>query len=141
MPDIMAIVFNNCLDSGSFPQLWKESIMVPIPKKQNPKYLNNLRPISLIPLPGKLLERIIHKHLYLYLESNLLLNDRQGGFRKEMNTSYTIMELVNYVNTGFNTNVPESCISAFADLSKAFDSIDRDIFIKRSHYMVLHTIF
>lgn len=95
MPDIMAIVFNNCLDSGSFPQLWKESIMVPIPKKQNPKYLNNLRPISLIPLPGKLLERIIHKHLYLYLESNLLLNDRQGGFRKEMDTSYTIMELVN----------------------------------------------
>lgn len=115
--------------------------MVPIPKKSNPKYLNNLRPISLIPLPGKLLERIIHKRLYVYLESNSLLTDRQGGFHKEMDTSNTIMELVNYVNSGFNLTSPEYCISAFADLSKAFDSIDRVLLVKRSHFMVSQIIY
>lgn len=53
-PEIMAKLFNQCLITGTYPESWKCSIMVPIPKNNNPLYLNNLRPISLVPLPGKL---------------------------------------------------------------------------------------
>lgn len=95
-PDIMADIFNKCLVSGIYPARWKHSIMVPIPKNNNPLYLNNLRPISLIPLPGKLFEKIIHSRLSGYFETNELLCKEQGGFRKGMDTSHTIYDLVNY---------------------------------------------
>lgn len=61
--------------------------------------------------------------MYSYLETNMLLSNRQGGFRKNMDTNQTITELVNNVNNGFNeSNLPS--IAVFADLSKAFYSID-----------------
>lgn len=78
--NVLTEIFNNCLIIGTFPMDWKVSIMVPIPKKPNAKVLNALRPISLIPLPGKLFEQLIHKFLYPYFETNGLLCEQQGGF-------------------------------------------------------------
>lgn len=102
----------------------------PIPKKLNSKIVDNLRPISLLPLPGQLFKKIIHRRMYTYLETNMLLSERQGGFRKNLHTSQTVLELVNYVNKGINAfNLPS--IAVFADLSKAFDSIDRSILLKK----------
>lgn len=72
-PEVMSNLFNKCLKTGIYPLSWKHSLMVPIPKNNNPLYLNNLRPISLIPLPGKLFEKIIHSRLSGYFETNNLL--------------------------------------------------------------------
>lgn len=53
--NILTGIFNNCIKHGIFPNHWKISSMVPIPKKPNAKLLKDLRPISLLPLPGKIL--------------------------------------------------------------------------------------
>lgn len=129
-PDIMANIFNKCLVTGIYPDSWKYSLMVPIPKNNNPLYLNNLRPISLIPLPGKLFEKILHSRLSGYFETNNLLCNEQGGFRKGMDTSHTIYDLVNYIYTGFNSDNSQ-CLAAFTDLAKAFDSLDRMLLLKK----------
>lgn len=60
------VIFNKCLRSGIYPALWQHSVMVPIPKISNPKILNNLRPISLLPVFGKIQEKIIHTRLHNY---------------------------------------------------------------------------
>lgn len=93
-------------------------------------YLNNLRPILLVPLPGKLFEKILHSRLSGYFESNNLLCIEQGGFRKSLDTSQTVYDLVNYINTGFDLNNSQ-CLAAFADLAKAFDSLDRTLLLKK----------
>lgn len=126
----MAEVFNKFIISGIYPDHWKQSIMVPIPKNSNPLYLNNLRPISLLPLPGKLFEKIIHTRLSNYFENNSLFCKNQGGFRRGMDTTHTIYELVDYVNNGFNLK-KNFCLAAFADLAKAFDSLDRSLLLKK----------
>lgn len=89
-PEVIAEVFNKCILTGIYPDSWKQSIMVPIPKNSNPLYLNNLRPISLLPLPGKLFEKIIHTRLSNYFENNNLFCVEQGGFRRGMDTTHTI---------------------------------------------------
>lgn len=132
--DVMTCIFNYCIKKGIFPELWKISTMVPIPKKANAKHLKDLRPISLIPIPGKVLERLIHMRLYPYLEHFGLLCPEQGGFRKNRNTCQTIFDLVDYVYQGFN-NKGEVCVTAFADLAKAFDSIDRNPLLKNMIFM------
>lgn len=101
---VLTCIFNNCLRTGIFPDLWKVSTMVPIPKKVNAKHLKDFRPISLIPLPGKILERLIHMRMYPYFENFDLLCKEQGGFRRNKDTSQTVFNLVDYVYQGFNND-------------------------------------
>lgn len=72
----------------------------------------------------------MHGHLSRYFENNDILCKEQGGLRKGMDTSNTIFELVDYINTGFNLK-KGYCIAAFADLAIAFDSIDRTLLLKK----------
>lgn len=108
--------------------------MVPIPpQKKNAKILKELRPISLILTPEKIGESIMHKRLYPYLENSKLLCQEKNWFRRNRDTCQTLFDLVDYIYKGFNNN-SEICITAFADLAKAFDSIDRSLLIKKLPY-------
>lgn len=81
-PRIFLHRINRCLTLGKFPQVWKVSTTTPIPKKGNSKELKHLRPISILPLPGKILKKILNIRLMAYLEFEKLLAVEQGGFRK-----------------------------------------------------------
>ena len=64
----LSIIFENCLQSGSFPNNWKKSNVVPIHKKGDKQLLNNYRPVSLLPICGNIFERIIFNSIFKYLE-------------------------------------------------------------------------
>ena len=64
--DHLAFLFNLCIRTAIFPDQWKKALVIPIPKGGNSKKVENFRPISLLPLPGKLLEKLIHTHLIVY---------------------------------------------------------------------------
>ena len=75
-------IFNLSLNTGIFPNLFKKAKIIPIPKVRNPKTLNQYRPISLLPIFSKILEKIVHKRFYSFLSLNSLLSPTQFGFRK-----------------------------------------------------------
>ena len=77
----LSLIFKNCIDSGIFPNLWKKSHIIPTHKKNDKRCINNYRPVSLLPIYGKIFERIIYNPVYLYLENKDLLNPHQSGFR------------------------------------------------------------
>ena len=79
IPEIITECFNLSLSTGIFPTRWKLAKVVPLFKSGDSTDVNNYRPISLLPLPGKLLEKIVHKHMFNYLETYNLLNNVQGG--------------------------------------------------------------
>ena len=93
LTDEITFMFNLSITSGIFPDEWKVATMIPLQKDGNKEDVNNLRPISLLPLPGKLLEKLVHSQLSAYLENNTLLNDCQGGFRHGISTINKIAEL------------------------------------------------
>ena len=118
----LVYLFNLSLIHRVLPQKWKVATVVPLFKGGNHLDVGNYRPISLLPLPGKILENIVHKRLSQYLETNNLLCDEQCGFRKGRSTVHSIVNLTDSLLTAINNN--ETCMAVFIDLKKAFDSID-----------------
>lgn len=129
LPIHLNYIFNLSIDQGLFPNAWKKANVILIPKdgpKDNP---NNFRPISLLPLPGKILEKLVHQRLFSYLNENKILTDRQGGFRPDNSTTLTsskfVMDILHAQNEGKTT------AAIFVDLRKAFDTIDHRIMLKK----------
>jgi hypothetical protein len=79
--------FNHCLRLSYFPSSWKEAEMT-LPKSgKDPKSLQNLRPISLLPTTGKLFEKVIQKIVQNHTDTSNLLNASQFGFRARHSTT------------------------------------------------------
>lgn len=100
-------LFNTSLLTCKVPSKWKEAIVIPIPKVANSQKFSDLRPISLLPIPGKMLEHIIHSCLMNHLHSSKLLSCRQFGFIPGPSTVDSIKTLVDDV--GLNLNNKHSC--------------------------------
>ena len=86
LSDKVTYMFNVALSTGNFPRLWKRAKVVPLPKEGDRRDVNNLRPVSLLPLPGKLLEKVIHTRISQHLGQYNLLSENQGGFRENNST-------------------------------------------------------
>lgn len=93
---------NLVLKKGVFPTGWKTAITTVIPKTGNTALVNNLRSISLIPMTGKIMEKVLKSIIMDYLESNGKLFVCQGGFRKGRLTVKTAYDLVNHILTNKN---------------------------------------
>ena len=78
----LSIILKNCLQNRSFPNNWEKSNVVLIHKKGDKQLLQNYRPVSLMPICGKMLERIIFNPIFEYLEKNSPLCPHQSGFRR-----------------------------------------------------------
>ena len=95
--DRFAKMYNGSLTHCVFPEKWKYSTVIPLPKVSNPKTASDMRPISLLPLPGKILEHIISARLKKYLDVNAILTEKQHGFRKKQSTLSAIIKLLNEI--------------------------------------------
>ena len=122
-------MYNLSFRKMTFPDKWKMANIIPLQKTGDTTDVNNLRPVSLLPLPGKIAERIIHTRMYSFLENNNLLNQRQGGFRKNNSTVNTVAEFT--VDMLLRRNESESTATIFIDLKKAFNTVNHKILLKK----------
>jgi hypothetical protein len=84
-------LFNHCNRLSQFPNPWKEPKVITLPKPgKDPKFPQNLRPISLLPTTGKLLEKVILKLLQKFTEEKGLFNASQFGFRAVTARHYNV---------------------------------------------------
>ena len=79
-------IVNLSLNTGTVPSAWKEAKIVPIYKSGTSSSVENYRPISVLPILSKLLEKAVHTQLSNFLERNNLLNDSQFGYRQNRST-------------------------------------------------------
>ena len=68
----LELIFKSCIESGKFPIEWKKANVVPVHKKNNKQLIENYRPISLLPVCGKILERIIYNKMFEFFSENEL---------------------------------------------------------------------
>ena len=120
------IIFTNCLRSGVFPEIWKRANEVPIHKKNEKNLKSNYRPISLLPIFRKMLEKLIYDSLYSLLVSCDLLNPNQSGFRPRDSTVNKLISITHKIFEAFDCNLALDVRSVYLDISKAFDIVWHD---------------
>ena len=125
----ITIIINTSIVTGIYPDLWKHALVLPFFKTGDPNDVTNFRPISILPVLSKLLEKVIANQLSEFLENNSLISNTQHGFRKHLSTETALMKVTDKVYNNIDNN--RITLLILCDLSKAFDSINRDILHKK----------
>ena len=116
---------------GLFPQIWKCANVVPVHKKNEKNLKGNYRPISLLPIFGKILEKLIYDSLYTHLVSCELLNPNQSGFRPGDSTINQLISITHTIFKAFDCNPPLDVRSVYLDIPKAFDRVWHDGLVRK----------
>ena len=122
-------LFNLSIRTETFPREWKSALVIPIPKTGDLTSVKNYRPISLLPLPGKILEKLVHRQLSGHLEGESLLINEQHGFRKDHSTIHSVAQVVNYVNTKMDSKL--CTLATYIDFRKAFDCVQHPVLVDK----------
>ncbi|KAJ1196503.1 hypothetical protein NDU88_000373 [Pleurodeles waltl] len=121
-PQLRAVI-NSSFDTATFPDFWKHAEVNALLKKPkaDPEDLTKYRPISLLPFPAKVTEKIVNAQLSHFLEENNILNTSQSGFRKNHSTETALIACTDDIRTRVYKG--ETIALILLDLSAAFDTV------------------
>ena len=129
----LVLVFNKSITEGIFPEMLKTAKVIPIFKKGDDFIPGNYRPISLLSVFDKLLEKIIYRRLKSFLDKFKILYKYQFGFRTNHSTSHALIDITEYIYNALDKG--HFVFGIYIDLKKAFDTVNHDILIKKlDHY-------
>ena len=117
--------------NGIFPNSMKAADVIPLFKSGKRNLSTNYRPISLLLTLSKVLEKLIYSRVYNFLTENGSIYDSQYGFRSKHSCEQAVLELIGNIVKGFENK--EHTIATFLDLSKAFDTLDHRLLLKKMH--------
>ena len=126
-------ICNLSFTHGVFPDAMKIAKVSPLFKSGNYMKVNNYRPVSILPVLSKILERLMYNRLMKFVEDFDILYDFQFGFRKCHSTFMALASSVNHIVNALQFG--KYSIGVYLDFSKAFDTLNHDIlFLKLNHY-------
>ena len=119
-PNFTTEIYNQCLRKGIFPRIWKTSIIIPIakPGKDSSKDTSKYRPISLLNVGGKVLERLMIDRILHHIYTNKKFNENQYGFTPQKSTIDAAMDVKEFVEE----NIRQFTIIVSLDVKGAFDA-------------------
>ena len=120
---------NLSIKFSHFPKDCKVAKLKPLYKKGTKTDPKNFRPISLLPIVSKIIEKVIHNQTMNYLTENSILYRHQSGFPKNYSTDTSLTYLTDKILTGFDSGLLTGMI--LIDLQKASDTINHDILLKK----------
>ena len=119
----LKIIFESAIISSHFPDAWKKGNIIPVHKKESKNLVKNYRPISLLPIFGKILQKIIYNNLFEYFQENKFLSDNQSGFRSGDSCISQIIAITHEIYKAFDGNPSLETRGVFLDIFKAFDKV------------------
>ena len=118
-------IINASLSQAKIPADWKAAKVIPVYKAGKVNQIGNYRPISILPVISKLIERVVQVQVVKHLREHNILNPFQFGFRKGHSTETASISLTDTIRRNMDQGLLTGAV--FVDLSKAFDTIDHTL--------------
>lgn len=126
---IYTCIINESLTLGVFPESWKLTTIVPVEKVKGTKKPEEIRPINTLPSDEKIIETVVKNQLQEYLNRHEIIIEEQSGFRSK----HSCETALNLVISEWKESMSKKqiTVAVFIDLKRAFETIDRDILLKK----------
>jgi hypothetical protein len=124
----LSVIFKNSISKRTVPLAWKKGVIIPIPKTK-PASIGKLRFITLLPVPLKILERLVLRSVWRNFED--AYGSEQHGFRPRASTSTALLRLMDAALACLNDSSLFGLALVSFDLSRAFDTIDCTLTVQK----------
>ena len=126
---VVTHIVNLSIVSQEFPVYWKRTKIVPLFKKGDKSDPKNYRPVAIVPILSKVLERVIFNQLSTYLEINNLIHPNHHAYRKNHNTTTALVQMYD----GWLKALDDSLFTGICllDMSAAFDTVNHELLLKK----------
>ncbi|CAK1583170.1 unnamed protein product [Parnassius mnemosyne] len=132
-PELITNIMNRCLALSIFPKQWKHAqvIIIPKPNKLDYTVTSAYRPIGLLNVFGKLLEKLVIKRLNHFMYTNNKCNNKQYGFKEQKSTTEALSNMITFVR---NCKIKGDQVAAVSfDIQAAFDNAWWPAILRRLH--------
>ena len=121
---VLQVLISNIVSKSRYPESLKTSLLYPVHKSGSVQDMSNFRPISLLPVINRIIEKLLVDQIYSSIENRGLLSSRQFGFRRGHSCAQAANYLVNYAAESMDLG--QHCAAIFFDASKAFDTVSHE---------------
>ena len=115
-----------------FPNFWKLSYIIPVPKTTPPDK-NEVRPISLLSAPSKMLEKVMIRPIKELLQNNY--GEHQFGFKSHSSTTCALLFIQNCIINELEKDSTRNVLLMALDFSKAFDRVHHDLLLRKLDFL------
>ena len=126
---VITHIINLSIKGKQFPKNWKNAKIIPLHKKDEKTNPKNYRPVALLPIFSKVLEKVVFLQIVEYLEKNDLFHPAHNGFRSSHNTCTALLKMYDTWVNAFENN--EISAVVLLDMSAAFDVVSKDILLNK----------
>ena len=122
-------IINLSISTQEFPSYWKKSKIIPLHKKDDLLNPKNYRPVAIVPIFSKVLERVIFNQLLEYLTTNHLIHPNHHAYRSSHSTTTALIQMYDvWLQSLEAKQLAGVC---FLDMSAAFDIVDHSLLVKK----------
>ena len=130
-------IVNTSIARETVPESWKKAEVLPMHKRSDPSDPANFRPITIVSVICKIIEKIVHMQLTTYLENQCLFSNDQHGFRKNHSTSTALLTMTDEILKGMDDS--EITLLGLLDLSRCFDVVDHNTILRKLELLQVRT--